>query len=198
MLGDSDEIDLTDPVDVSGETAVWLDPTPAESAESGESGSPFLTYPRFVEYPRAVEWIPSDDRAAMIDAVLVELNDALIAGDFARCDARLASYGPLPGSVAVSVLGITVKAADRLPSREAFWRRTFDAIAAEKGRRYARELLGKYRGSPAPTSLPPEDLTGSPDVSDLGRWEPSDTEVFGYLLAVALLILVAAGLWSVT
>lgn len=86
---------------------------------------------------------PDDEVDVWIDF----LDDAMIAGDFEKCDRALKETDPATQSLSASVamLGITICAKNRLPSRRGFYNRTWKEVKAKKGRCYAYQLLRKYR-----------------------------------------------------
>lgn len=73
-------------------------------------------------------------------------DDGLLAGEFRECDRALRQLEitRLAPSVMVSILGITIRAR-KLKGRAIFFQRSNEAIAKQKGKRYASELLTKYR-----------------------------------------------------
>jgi hypothetical protein len=85
-------------------------------------------------------------RAEAIDTAIAYFDDRLTDNELE--DANLALYvlNPqyLASSVVVSILGITRKAA-HLPTRRRFFERAYEVITKAKGRKYAKELLEKYR-----------------------------------------------------
>jgi hypothetical protein len=84
------------------------------------------------------------DREAIAEA-LDYFDDLLIARRFTDCNRALRELqvAKLSSSVMVSILGITLCAKSK--SRTIFFERTFQDITRKKSRRYASELLGKYR-----------------------------------------------------
>ncbi len=85
------------------------------------------------------------DREAIAEA-LDYFDDRLITGKFKDCDLALQRLqaGKLASSVLVSILGITIRA-KKLKGRALFFERSFQEIARQKGKKYASELLTKYR-----------------------------------------------------
>lgn len=88
----------------------------------------------------------ADMRSKAIDLAMEHIDQLLSEGRYLECNRTLRSIDPsqLKSAVAVSILGITRKA-DHLPARREFFDRAFNAIAKEKGRKYAKGLLEKYR-----------------------------------------------------
>lgn len=91
-----------------------------------------------------------DDREAAIDLVIDYFDDRLIADQAGDCDDALDAIGAdvvdrVPPSVLVSILGITLRAKPLLKRRAAFFDRALASIGRKKGRRYATNLLDKYR-----------------------------------------------------
>lgn len=84
-------------------------------------------------------------REAIAEA-LDYFDDRLLAGQFRDCDRALRQLqvAKLASSVMVSILGITIRA-KQLKSRALFFDRVFREVARQKGKRYANELLLKYR-----------------------------------------------------
>ncbi len=84
-------------------------------------------------------------REAIAEA-LDYFDDRLIAGHFRDCDRALRQLqvAKLASSVMVSILGITIRA-KTLKGRAIFFERAFQEIARRKGKKYASELLAKYR-----------------------------------------------------
>jgi hypothetical protein len=84
-------------------------------------------------------------REAIAEA-LDYFDDRLLAGEFRECDRALRQLdvARLAPSVMVSILGITIRA-KKLKGRSIFFERSSQAIANQKGKRYASELLTKYR-----------------------------------------------------
>lgn len=87
-----------------------------------------------------------DRRSEAIDLALDYLDDLLISARSDECDMVLSLISPrdLASSISVSILGITRKVND-LPARRRFFDAAFSHIAQLKGRKYAAELLNKYR-----------------------------------------------------
>jgi hypothetical protein len=84
------------------------------------------------------------DREAIAEA-LDYFDDRLIARQFTDCNRALhqLQVAKLASSVMVSILGITIRAKSK--SRAIFFERAFQEIARLKGKKYAIELLAKYR-----------------------------------------------------
>jgi hypothetical protein len=85
------------------------------------------------------------DREA-IALALDYFDDQLIAMQFRTCDRALLrlQVAKLAAAVLVSILGITIRA-KTLKGRERFFERAFQEIARKKDKKYATELLAKYR-----------------------------------------------------
>ena len=87
------------------------------------------------------------DRMAM-DEIMSFFDDALIAGDTARCEKALERLDPerLNASMMLVALHITGKAKAWLGrSRDDFYSRAVTALAKERGRQQAERLLSKHR-----------------------------------------------------
>lgn len=95
--------------------------------------------------------VESGDRETMIDFTLDYFDELLVNQKMDQCKAELAMIDDrlikdVDSSVLVSILGITLSASNLLlPDRERFYERTVATIAGRKGKRFATELLGKYR-----------------------------------------------------
>ncbi|MBL8792310.1 MAG: hypothetical protein JNM56_00240 [Planctomycetia bacterium] len=87
-----------------------------------------------------------DRRRDAIARALDFFDDRLLAGDFRDCDRALRQLevAKLSPSVLVSILGITIRA-KKLECRDSFYQRALEEIARQKGKKYATELLTKYR-----------------------------------------------------
>jgi hypothetical protein len=85
------------------------------------------------------------DREAIAEA-LNYFDGRLIARQFKDCERafRQLQVGKLASSVLVSILGITIHA-KHVKGRSIFFEQAFQEIARQKGKRYASELLAKYR-----------------------------------------------------
>jgi hypothetical protein len=89
----------------------------------------------------------SEDEHPAVDEVFNFMDDHLLAGRFSVCDLALATIDPdkLLPSVVVSLLMVTRRAKEKLPSRQAFLSRAVAAVAGRDGLEEAEALLGKYR-----------------------------------------------------
>src|SRR5262249_18675776 len=85
------------------------------------------------------------DRSAIAEA-LDYFDDCLISRRFPDCERALRrlQVTKLAPSVLVAILGITLRA-QNLQNRASFFERAFQEIARQKSKKYARELLAKYR-----------------------------------------------------
>ena len=73
-------------------------------------------------------------------------DNRLISRQFRECDRALRQLqvAKLASSVMVSILGITIHA-KKLKGRAIFFEQAFQEITRQKGKKYASELLAKYR-----------------------------------------------------
>jgi hypothetical protein len=85
------------------------------------------------------------DREAIAES-LNYFDDRLSGRRFRECNRALHQLhvDRLASSVLVSILGMTVPV-KALAGRASFYERSFQEIARRKGKKYARELLAKYR-----------------------------------------------------
>jgi hypothetical protein len=87
------------------------------------------------------------DEHLAVDKIFDFMDEQLLAGHFSVCDQTLAVVDParlLPSAV-VSLLMVTLRAKNELPSRTRFLSRGFKAIAGKEGLAEAEVLLGKHR-----------------------------------------------------
>lgn len=86
-------------------------------------------------------------RRLAIDESLRYFNSVLNEESFQICDEtmRRIDIERIPSSVMVSILGITLPGKTQLHQRHDFFLRVYAEIARLKGRKYANELLTKYR-----------------------------------------------------
>jgi hypothetical protein len=88
------------------------------------------------------------ERGEAIARALDFFDDLLIDGRFFECGRALGLLNPkkLAPSVIVSVLGITIRAKQVLgTARASFYQLGLQEVTRLKGKKYANELLGKYR-----------------------------------------------------
>lgn len=110
-----------------------------------------LTFPRREDEVRVLQQklsalCKANRKREAIAEALAFFDDRLIARRIRDCDRafRQLQVTELAASVMVSILGITIRAKE-LKGRAIFFERVFQEIARVKGKRYAKELLAKYR-----------------------------------------------------
>lgn len=91
-----------------------------------------------------------DKREEAIDLALDYFDDLLLNGKLTECDVAFSSLddaaiGQLASSILVSILGVTLQANALLPARSSFYDRVCAEVTRRQGRRYAIDLLEKYR-----------------------------------------------------